>query len=234
MCWSKHSHGFITWLRAILHSTFHHRQLDHIRRHCLKHKTHMCAFILCKHTSGKHRNTSVLHSTDCALITVWSVVTGSAAVLTRLLFYCIQDPFNNFIQFRGTDRLQHFHKVPAGLTGAQNNKKASINCCSFFLLTAGRKLEKASFPHENACQLALTEKTHKKQLKLLKFVSFRNNISYTRWMPLNLCLSDGALNELKCQCSTERSWGASWSECDTAEVKPCNQVTFKLKYKCWQ
>lgn len=58
--YSKHLHGFITRLSAILHSNFHHRQLYHTRGHCWKTQTVVTA---CRHTWGKHRKTlSVAHS----------------------------------------------------------------------------------------------------------------------------------------------------------------------------
>lgn len=107
--------------------------------------------IMLEDTVGKHKHYTLSAAHSTALNTLWYVVTGSA-VLTWLLFHCIQDPFNNIIQFRRIDRLQHLHKIFAGFTVAQN-KKTCI-CCCFFLLTAARKLQNANYQQQNVLVLA--------------------------------------------------------------------------------
>lgn len=39
--------------------------------------------------------------------------------LTWLLLHCVQNLFNNIIQFRGIHRLQNLHQIPAGFTETQ-------------------------------------------------------------------------------------------------------------------
>ena len=79
-----------------------------------------------KHTSGKQRNTQIMTESH------WSGETGNASVLTRLLFHCIQDPFNDILQFRGIDGLKYFNEVPAGFTGAQwKNRHMLLSFLSF-------------------------------------------------------------------------------------------------------
>lgn len=84
-------HGFITGLTAVLHGTFHHRQLDHTGRHWWK------------NTSTFWWTGNTLQSVELAVehtLDIPRLKTDTAAALTWLLFHGIQDPLDDIVQFR--------------------------------------------------------------------------------------------------------------------------------------
>lgn len=123
-----------------------------------------------KHTLWKQPNKDSTSSALC-ISELSDLYRRISVVFTWLLLHCIQDPFNNIIQFRGTDGLQHLHKVPAGFTGAQNNKK-NINVLSFLPFVCWHKMKLNGVKHGissiklTACVLMSVEKNISlKQLK---------------------------------------------------------------------